>query len=151
MDQGDGQHAPPTAGPALCRGRAQWGWGALDAKPEQEAKELLALVVPAAPDLSGEHDEPLRAAAREFRVACDFAPAGSVEGDPRARVSPVNWAACANEGGHECRIATQSLPSGRRPVDDEVETAAVFGPDLRRRSVCEPLLWYDTTPGTCLG
>ncbi|CAE7795550.1 unnamed protein product, partial [Symbiodinium sp. KB8] len=130
MDQGDGQHAPPTAGPALCRGRAQWGWGALDAKPEQEAKELLALVVPAAPDLSGEHDEPLRAAAREFRVACDFAPAGSVEGDPRARVSPVNWAACANEGGHECRIATQSLPSGRRPVDDEVETAAVFGPAL---------------------
>ena len=86
----DGQDAPPTAGPALCRGRAQRGWGALDAKPEQEAKELLALVVPAAPDLSGEHDEPLRAAAREFR-------------------------------------------------------AAVVGPDLRRRSVCEPLLWYDTT------
>ena len=85
--QGDGQDAPPTAGPALCRGRTQRGWGALDAKPEQAAKELLALVVPAAPDLSGEHDEPLRAAAREFRVACDFAPAGSVEGDPRARAS----------------------------------------------------------------
>ncbi|CAE7207769.1 unnamed protein product [Symbiodinium necroappetens] len=52
--QGDGQNAPPTAGPALCRGRAQRGWGALDAKPEQDAKELLALVAPAAPDLSGE-------------------------------------------------------------------------------------------------
>ena len=75
------RRAQPCAADARNGGGARW-----DAKPEQEAKELLALVVPAAPNLSGEHDEPLRAAAREFRVACDFAAGGQRRGrPPRAR------------------------------------------------------------------
>ena len=47
--QGNRQHTPPAARPALGGRRAQ-GWrGALDTEPEQGAEELLALVAPSAP------------------------------------------------------------------------------------------------------
>ena len=71
---------------------------------------------PAAPDLSGEHDEPLRAAPREFRVACDFAPAGRVLGEPRARVSPMYWAACASEGGMRVVAASEGIAASHIPA-----------------------------------
>ena len=56
----------------------------MDAKPEEE---LLALVAPAAPGLSGKYNGPLKPAAVEFRVARDFAFFRAATKAARARLS----------------------------------------------------------------